>query len=186
MALRRGFKAEANDLAREVRGELGVSRTAPLDPWLLAKHLGITVVPMSDLSAAAGHSVWYFAQVETSSFSAVTVFRGAQRMIVHNDSHVAGRQTSDVSHELAHALLLHPPTPAIDDSGCREWNPVVEEEAEWLNGGLLVPEEAAMSIVRRQLTVPEAAATYGVTSKLMSFRINITGARTRVSRGEAL
>ena len=183
--LRRGFKNEANELAREVRGALGLSQSAPLDPWQLATHLGITVIPMSDLSGAASHSVSYFTQVETSAFSAVTVFAGHHRMIVQNDSHVAGRQTSDVSHELAHAILLHPPTPAIGDHGCREWNPVVEQEAEWLSGALLVPEEAAMSIVRQQLTIPEAASVYGVTPKLMSFRISFTGAQKRVSRAKA-
>jgi Zn-dependent peptidase ImmA (M78 family) len=139
---------------------------------------------MTNLVEVAGSAVTYFSEVDPSSFSAVTIFRGSHRMIVHNDSHVPGRQKSDVSHELSHALLLHPPTPAIDDRGCRTWNRDVEDEAEWLSGALLVPEEAALWTVSQGLTIPEAAEFYGVTNKLMTFRITITAARKRVARGE--
>ena len=31
--MRRGFKSEANAIAREVRAELSLSRTSPLDVW---------------------------------------------------------------------------------------------------------------------------------------------------------
>ena len=34
--MRRGFKTQANQIAREVRGELGLGPTDPLDPWKLA------------------------------------------------------------------------------------------------------------------------------------------------------
>lgn len=64
------------------------------------------------------------------------------------------------------------------------WNGEVEEEAEWLSGTLLVPEQATLWIVRRGLTVPDAAKLYGVTEALMTFRTNLTGARKRVGRGE--
>jgi hypothetical protein len=36
LELRRGFKSEANDIAREIRGELGLKLVDPLDPWRLA------------------------------------------------------------------------------------------------------------------------------------------------------
>src|SRR5438046_1606223 len=47
MVLRRGFKTEANHIAREVRAELGLRFIDPLDPWALARHLEIQVVPLS-------------------------------------------------------------------------------------------------------------------------------------------
>jgi Zn-dependent peptidase ImmA (M78 family) len=55
--------------------------------------------------------VRHFSHVEPEAFSGVTVFSGQRRMIVYNDAHVPGRQHSDVAHELAHALLMHPPAP---------------------------------------------------------------------------
>ena len=55
-----------------------------------------------------------------------------------------------------------------------------EAEADWLSGALLVPEEAAFQIVLGGWSLPEAAAKYGVTQKMVQFRINVTGARRRV------
>jgi Zn-dependent peptidase ImmA (M78 family) len=182
MALRRGFKTETNDIAREVRDELGLAAEDPLDPWKLARHLAIPVTPLSALAEEAPHGVRHFQLVDSSRFSAVTVFVGSNRFIIHNDAHAQGRQASDVGHELAHGLLLHPPVPALDSTGCRNWDGVVEEEANWLAGALLVSEEAAVVLARQGTPVAEAAAIYGVSEKLMDWRLNVTGARIRAAR----
>jgi Zn-dependent peptidase ImmA (M78 family) len=101
-------------------------------------------------------------------------------MIVYNDAHSRGRQASDITHELAHALLQHPPAPALDHRGCRHWDPELEEEADWLAGVLLITEDAALAIVRNGLSLEEAAAKYGVSTQMVQFRVNMTGARRRV------
>ena len=183
--LRRGFKSEANDIAREVRGELGLKLVDPLDPWRLAAHLEIPILRLSDLDGVGRAGADYFLNVETDAFSAVTVFHRTQRMIVHNDSHSRGRQTSDITHELSHGLLLHPPAPALGAGGCRDWDPVVEAEANWLAGALLISEEAALLIVRQRLTLDEAANRYGVSKPMVTFRLNVTGARQRVARARS-
>ncbi len=180
--MRRGFKTEANAIAREVRGELSLSRAAPLDVWRLANHLDIQVVPLSSLHAEAPRAVQLFMNGGEGIFSGVTVFWGHQRTIVFNDAHAPGRQASDIGHELSHGLLLHTPTMAADELGCRLWKRDVEDEAAWLSGSLLVPEEVALLIVRRGWSLSEAAASYGVTESMIRFRINVTGARNRVQR----
>jgi AIPR protein len=38
----------------------------------------------------------------------------------------------------------HPPTPALYNSGCRNWNQDIEDEAQWLVGALLTTEDAAL------------------------------------------
>src|SRR5256885_12426 len=126
--MRRGFKTEANSIAREVRTELGLGAKDPLDPWALAAHLCIDLLPLINLSNAVPEAVRRLAMRGPSTFSAVTVFYGTKRLVVYNDSHSIRRQGSDIAHELAHALLLHPPTPSID-SGARDWNPEQEAEA---------------------------------------------------------
>jgi Zn-dependent peptidase ImmA (M78 family) len=123
--------------------------------------------------------------VDPEAFSAVTVFNGTRRKIIYNDAHAPGRCTSNIAHELSHALLLHPPTPPLDDRGCRNWNQDLEDEADWLAGVLLVTEDATLSIVRRGMTVPAAAAEFGVSTQMLQWRINATGARTRVERARA-
>ena len=183
--MRRGFKAEANALAREVRDELSLTPTSPLDVWRLADHLGIPVIPLSDLCAEAPRAAQLFLHQGEAIFSGVTVFCGSRRMIVYNDAHAPGRQANDIGHELAHGLLFHAPTPAMDGQGCRLWDSDAEDEANWLSAALLVPEEAALLIVRRGWSLARAAAEYGVTEKMIRFRTNVTGARERVQRTRA-
>ncbi len=178
MALVRGFKADANRMAREVRGELGLGPTAPLDPWRLADHLDVPVCALSGLAADAPRAVAQFQEVDPSEFSAVTVFAGRRRLIVYNDVHARGRQSSN----LAHALLLHPAAPALDTNGRRVWREELEQEADWLAGSLLVSDEAAFALARGRLAVDLAAERYGVSEAMMRFRLNVTGAAKRVAR----
>ena len=182
---RRGFKSQALEISKEVRTELSLHLASPLDPWRLADHLEVPVVPLRDFEQDSPLSVNYFGKRDTESFSAVTVFRGFRRLIVYNDAHILGRQVSNLAHELAHVLLFHTPTPAIDDTGCRNWDPEMEAEAEWLCGVLLVPDAAAFQIVEQGLSVIEAAARYGVTRRLMTFRITTSAAQRRVERWRA-
>jgi len=181
MEYRRGFKREANELAREVRQELGLGPIDPLNPCTLAHHLAIPLQPMSTLSTEAPFAVYYFSEVEQGTFSAMTVFAETERLIVYNDAHAPGRQASNLAHELSHALLGHPPTPALNQHGCREWIATIEAEATWLGGALLIPEEAALVIARERLPLVAAARRYGVSQTMVRFRLNVTGAMQRMA-----
>jgi Zn-dependent peptidase ImmA (M78 family) len=185
VALRRGFKKEANAIAVEIRQELSLRPTEPLKPLELAEHLAIPVIPLSSFEREAPSMVRQFSFVDRSAFSAITVFHGTKRIIVHNDRHSAGRQASNLAHELSHGLLLHPPRPALDGRGCRDWDHVEELEADWLAGTILVPDEAAIVIARQGLSVAQAAELYGVSEQMMTFRLNVTAARVRVARARA-
>ena len=180
--MRRGFKTEAREIAIGVRREMGLARAAPLDVWELAEWLAVPVLPLSSFQDDAERAVRYFGIEDQSVFSAVTVFNGSRRMVVHNDYHSLARQASDVCHELSHGLLMHTAAPILDERGCRYWSKEIEDEANWLSGMLLVPDEAAISVVRRGLDLDIAAETYGVSRQMMNFRINVSGARKRVGR----
>jgi Zn-dependent peptidase ImmA (M78 family) len=181
MTLQRGFKTWANKVATEIRAELGLGPFVRLDPRQLADYLDIPVIDLSSLELDAP-AVKHLLTVEPSVFSAVTVFDGTRRTIIHNDAHAPTRQNSNVSHELSHGLLSHPPTPALDDTGCRVWNQDIEDEASWLAGCLLVPEGAALAIARKRWTIDEAAERFAVSEQMIRFRLNGTGAVARVQR----
>lgn len=181
MAYRYGFKTEANTLAEDIRGELGLRPMDAFDPYQLAEYLEIPIWELSSFSADNA-AIACLLDGERASFSAATIFAGRRRTIVHNDSHSPGRQHSNLAHELAHSLLQHPPTPALDDRGCRDWNQDIEDEAEWLAGILLIPEDATLSIVRRGWSKEEAAAHFEVSAQMVQRRLNATGAVKRVSR----
>lgn len=181
MGYRRGFKTEANQLSHATRSELGLGALDRLDPFTLTEHLAIPVVALSELLTPQG-GARHLLHVEPDAFSAVTVFDGLKRTIVHNDAHTDGRMSSNITHEAAHGLLHHRPTPALDDRGCRLWDQDIEDEAAFLSGALLVPEDAALAIARGQFTRSGAASHFGVSEKMIQYRINITGAVARVER----
>jgi hypothetical protein len=178
MVLRHGFKAEANRLAVQVRGELGLHAADPLQPAVLAEHL---CIPISTFTAAAAADarIAVLLGAEKESVSALTVHRGPCRHIWVNDSHEIPRQNSSIHHELAHALLQHEPGPAFDPRGCRHWDGVVEAEADWLAGNLMITNEAAWLITRRRLKDTEAMLLYGVSKQMLTWRMNMSGAGSR-------
>jgi Zn-dependent peptidase ImmA (M78 family) len=105
-------------------------------------------------------------------------------MIVYNDSHTLARQNSDIAHEEAHALLFHEPKPATDHHGCRHWDRDIEDEAVWLAGVLLVPEDAALAIARGTWLSEDAEVHLGVSIEMPNYRLNVSGARKRAERAK--
>ncbi len=182
MTLRRGFKREAQAIAEEVRADLQLGPLAALDPRVLAAHLDIPIVALSSYSTAIPTAVHHFSHIEPACFSAVTVFHGRVRTVVHNDSHTPARQTSNIAHELAHALLLHPPTPPLNEHGCRDSNQDLEDEANYLGPLLLVSDRAAVHIALHNIPIAQAAQEYGVSVPLIQYRLNVSGAYTRSAR----
>lgn len=182
MALRRSFKTEAKALAKEVRAELGPGRLDRLDPFVLASHLEVPVISLSEFGNTCS-AAQYFLEVEPGTFSAATVFEGLRRIVVHNDTHSAARQSSNITHELAHGLLLHPPAPALDPAtGCRDWNADHEDEANWLTGELLVTREMALAVARGGIEREDAMDRFGVSQQMLQWRINATGAAKQAAR----
>lgn len=181
-----GFvKSHVNMIALETRAELGLGKLDPLDPLSLAEFLDIPVVRLSSMQSHEPAGTHHFLHDDPQAFSAVTVFSGPKRLVVHNDAHDPGRQASNIAHELSHGLLQHAPTPALDAKGCRDWDQVVEDEAQWMAGALLITEEAAVWSIRRGLDLPQIAQRFGVSVDMARWRINMTGARKRVVRRSA-
>jgi Zn-dependent peptidase ImmA (M78 family) len=183
MSVRRGFKSEANWLARNVRDEQGIAPHLPLCPWQTGALLGFPIRALSEYAKEAPEAVFYLGSTRGQrDFSAITIFNGQSRLIIHNDSHDKKRQAANIAHELAHGLLLHPPKAPFDDRGSRHYDQVIEEEANWLGPALLVSEEAAMHIARMNLPIPRASDVYGASEEVVRMRLNVTGAYKRVGR----
>jgi Zn-dependent peptidase ImmA (M78 family) len=64
------------------------------------------------------------------------------------------------------------------------WNGEEEAEAAWLAGALLISDEAAMRIAKAAQPTSLAAEEYGVSEKMVIFRLRVTGARIRVERAQ--
>jgi hypothetical protein len=174
--LRHGFKADAERLAIAVREELGLGPTQPLNCGDVCRELGIPTITISDLVAAGASpkSVRCIAS-PGARFSAMTVASGTKRLIVYNSHHPPGRHSNSLAHEISHILLEHPLAPALGVGGCRMWDAVLEAEADWQAGALLVPRDAAFAWMRSGGSLEDGAQHFGVSLPLFRWRVNQTG-----------
>lgn len=180
MTFERGFKSHANKLALKMRDELNLEPHAPLCPWNLADHLGIPVITLESLVEAAPEIEAHVERLSgrgSGVFSAITLFVGSRRRIIHNHSHAKTRQRSNLAHELAHALLMHSPHAPFCENGQRVYDSNLEAEASWLGPVLLVPNEAACWAMLNGLTEDKAAQHFGVSQDLFRFRYRMSGAK---------
>ena len=186
MSLPRGYKAKANRLALQVREQMALAPTDPIDPWAVCTHFDIAVFRLSDLRSADGSQPGlHFLGAGRSVFSALTMPSGRGRAIVHNDSHGLPRQRSNITHELAHCFLGHPLTPPLLANGDRDRHTGVEEEAAFLGGALLIPNEAAVHIISTGMSASVATAHYGVSLSMLTYRLRVSGAQRIVERSAA-
>lgn len=180
MALKRGFKADAEWYAKDVRRDLGVDEADKICPWQLAAFLDHKVVDLSQFEEDHPLDVARLRRCTgAKGFSAVTIHKGSARLVILNDGHEKPRQTADLAHELAHGLLHHVPLPVCDETGVLAFDKTDEEEAHWLGPTLLVSGPAALSIARRRTPITAAANHFGVSEQLMRMRLNTSGAYKR-------
>lgn len=181
MALRHGFKAEANAWSRDLRNELGLSAQSPICTRRLCAYLELPLLELSKVEANPAHLAYFLSGDGRKTFSAVTLSVGGQRWIIHNDAHDGGRQAANIAHEIAHALLNHPIPTLFGEDGKHAHNEADEEEAKWLGPALLISDEAALFIVSSGMSVSQAATFYGTSREVVQMRINVCAARRRVA-----
>ena len=178
----RRFKTKANRIALGLRKQAGLSATAPLDPRDVFQRLSIPVVPLTDFGDACPNGVTAL-RSPSGSFSAMLVTVGQSgRIVVHNDSHSRNRQRSNLAHELAHVLLVHPAEVVCTGDRSRRTDSLVEAEAAYLGGCILVPNEAAYRLAYNGVEVATAARTYSVSEDMIRYRLGISGALKRFRR----
>ncbi len=183
--MERGFKTWCEKYAIEVRKKLGVQPHDRIDLRELAKHLGIRVWGPADIPGLSVESIAVLLRndgVTPSDWSAVTVVHGKATVVILNTSHSLARQASDLAHELAHRIRGHEAKKAeVNMDGLlllSNYEKVHEEEADWLAGCLLLPRDALLHIRRRGMEDAMAAEAYGVSVRMLAYRM----ARTGVSR----
>ena len=180
MRLPHGFKAASDRIAVGLRRQMHLADHAPIDVDVVAARLGIHVVPLTAFADVRPESVEQLVSLDANAFSASLLRIGPGRVILVNDAHSLQRRNSNVAHEVAHALLGHPPQP-FDHANGRDFNHGVEAEANCLAGHILIPNAAASYIV---WSGREACACdrYGVSDQLLQWRLGASGARIRQQR----
>jgi len=180
----RGFKTWCEKYSADKRRALGLGPDAPLDTRALAKHLGVRVwtpAEVPGLSRTSREALLQNDGATPSCWSAVTVLAAGKVLVILNSSHSAARQASDLTHELAHRIRGHEAQEVeVTEAGLMmlsSYDKAQEEEADWLSGCLLLPREALISIKRRGLEDALAAAEYGVSTRMLGYRLAMTGVK---------
>lgn len=177
-----GFKAYAKRIADATRKELGLSPFASLDGFALAEDLGVSVLEFSDLFEALSRKSWrQLAELDEGAFSAMTVFL-PERTVVLNDLHHEHRQRTSLAHEMAHALLMHPALPVHALRVGEHRDSEHEQQASFLGGVLLLPDEACLALARAETSLADASRQYGVSKDFVQYRLRVSGALVRRKR----
>ncbi|MBZ5538446.1 MAG: ImmA/IrrE family metallo-endopeptidase [Acidobacteriia bacterium] len=167
---------------------MDLEESAPIDGYQLAKHLGIQVWTPRDIPGLDQECLRTLLHIDSDSWSAVTLCVGPKDLIIINSSHAPSRQASDLTHEIAHTLIGHEPSRVdVTPDGLLlldTYDRQQEEEAKWLAGALLLPRIALLSIMGRRLDLKVAAKQYGVSFKMLTYRISVTGVETQYSRAK--
>ena len=173
----RGFKSWCERVAVTQRRELSLQPTDSLNARCLATHLDVVVWTADQVPSLDAQYLKVLIKDDPDSWSAVTLCTGSRDLIIVNPVHSEGRLASDIMHELAHIILGHEPARVeVSKDGfliLSTYNKDQEEEAKWLSGCLLLPREALLLIRRRGLSAEIAAAQYGVSVTMLTFRQNV-------------
>lgn len=184
--MRRGFKAQAERLAADLRRQLGFRDHQPVGLEAVAAHLDVHLLPADEL--VPRHRLEELERLQPGAFSAGT-FRvpGGRRVVVHNPTHAHGRVRSDQAHELAHLLLDHD-VRSIERVGTLRFltcDAEQEEEADWLAGCLLLPRPLLLRAAGQRMRPAEVAETYGTSEVMARFRLNASGVLVQIGRAQA-
>jgi Zn-dependent peptidase ImmA (M78 family) len=176
--MQRGFKSYAEGLAVELRQEMGIPAHGRLCAFELTKFLGIPTIGFSNLIPAAkelGVTAKQLKALEKEVHGLCIPF-GPGRAILYNDNNLPARQQSDVAHEASHVLLRHPLADILSGA-VTERSKELEDEAAHLGGTLLLPLPAALHLLGKGISLTAAAEEYGISTEMVTYRCNISGAR---------
>lgn len=174
MQFARGFKKDCDSIVASLRAELGVEDSIPIDMDRLGAHLEIPIssigeyVHTKDLESECVSEIY-------KKTSAVTWFHRRRRHVLYNERHSAPRHRSNLAHEFAHALLGHPPEVELS----REQLRLIEDEAKWLGGVLMLSTTEAHRVVICGLPYQDVIDRHRLSKEMLIYRINVSGAGKR-------
>lgn len=183
----RGFKTSCEQTAIALRRQQLLHSEDPLCPRSVAKEKSIAIVTPSELPLLKAVTRQRLLTIHANCWSALTI-PASPPLIIINPTHSAGRQNSDLMHELAHVLLDHVGSKTYIDPKTglmlRSYDAAQEEEANWLAGCLLLPREALLRVKSMKLSNEEAMNEYGVSQEMLRFRMNVSGVNIQHRRSQ--
>ena len=184
MSLPRGFRTEAERIAKKLRADADLGLSEPLDLRALTKSLDVRIVSAEALVPI--ERLQEIESIQAYALSACTFEINECPIIVYNPIRSRPRRRSDIAHELAHIILRHDLTEIqfLDGVPFRTCRPDEEQQATTLGGALLLPRPALLKEALNGATVNQVAKKFGVTKQMAQFRWNTTGVARQAAATE--
>ncbi len=183
--MRRGFKAEAERIAVDVRKQLGLGIHDRMDPWAYAALIGVLVLEFAELDISAA-SALQLTKTDSDSWSGMTIKEGSVTAIVINPAHQLARSRNTLMHELSHIMLKHVPNSVqVSPTGLMllsDYSDDQEAEADWLAAAILIPRDALMQLRMKGKTREDISEVFGVSDPLCEWRLRTTGVEIQMRR----
>ena len=181
MALRRGFKAEAERLARDTWRSMALSPADHLDARDLATRMGCQVHSAAELVSLK--KLRRLKGIQDDAFFACTFkLPGERYAIVFNPLVSKTRRNSDIAHEVSHIILQHRMShlKRLNDVSFLSCDQEQEDEAAWLSGCLLLPRFALLHDLKNKIAPSDIAKIRQLSKDMVDYRIRVTGVKRQV------
>lgn len=178
-----GFKAEASRISTHVRKERGIGDLEPINCFELVTSLNASLHSVEELgryglTTDLINLICY--SDNKQDFSATTISSPNGSLVIYNQAHSIQRTNSSLAHEASHIILMHDFSSISDMKMIsREFDKEKEDEADWLAGCLLIPEEGMKWAVNRSMSIEEIADHFNVSTQMAQMRYNRTGMKKR-------
>ena len=183
---KRGFKAQSERRAIEVRKQLELAEHDPLDSFNFARHLQVRVRSAADIPGISKQDLK--AALDSGGWSAFTLKIDAHHMVVYDHTQSKPRINSVIMHELAHITLGHSLANGhtISDGSFApsHFNQDQEDEADWLGSALLLPRPALLQIRQNGWSNDQASDHYLVSKEMLTWRFRMTGVDIQISHSK--
>jgi hypothetical protein len=166
-------QARMREVAMEERAGLGLNSQEPLDPYALAEEHGIPVYTLTQLLDHHLDPVTrdHFYAARAKAWSAALIPFGPARVIVENDAHAPVRRRANIAHEIGHHLLEHSfESVILGEDHKRQFNKDQEQQAMFISGELLIPEEAARKAAYADWDNTKVAQYFDVSEQFAQMR----------------
>ena len=161
-----------------------------LDPRGLAEYLNVRVLMPEDVPNVAPTSLRQLREAGQDSWSAVTISQSGVTLVILNSGHPRTRQANSLAHELAHIILNHT---SDDTEMSREgflfrnrFDEEQEDEANWARGMSPAAAGGLLHAYWRKRSPAVLAQHFGVSQKLVTWRLRMTGIARQATRAAAV
>jgi transcriptional regulator with XRE-family HTH domain len=172
-------KSEMEEMAENLRAELNVQATDPLDA-LNIRVIGVDVLVPTEVEGLGKQCLAHLMGAGKNEWSAMSVpidSHDTRWVILRNKKHNIERQRVTYLEECWHILLGHKLTriAKVADAYGRTFDSNEEHDAYYLAAATLLPREVVVKAVEEKRSPKSLAVQYGVSTELVEYRIKRLG-----------